>query len=354
MNGVTATDEGVNITNKVVVTPNTIDTSSKGTHTITYKVSDECGETLETRVINIVDPCEINGEVKIYVNSEYVTLESGVSFDLMKDVRAEYNGQDITNSVIVTPNAIDTSKEGLTEVIYKVITDCGEVTKKIEVVVTKNPCQINEAPVIDTTNLVLNIELGQKFNPLDGVTATDKENGDITNRITIIKNTVNENQEGEYEVVYSVVDDCGLTTEKAVVIKVTLNPCNVNNLPEITVSDKEVFIGKEFNPLEGVIAKDGEDDITSLIKIKENTVDINKIGEYSITYTVSDECETVEKTIKVNVKEIPEVKGEEDEIIDENTSSITKPQTGDIAIFPYVILSAISIVLMFIMNKRKE
>ena len=353
MDGVSATDEGQDITDQVVATPDVIDTSVKGTHTITYTVNDECGETIETRTINIIDPCDINGEAIIYVNSEYVVLESGEEFDLMEGVRAEYNGQDITNSISVTPDVIDTSKEGLVEVVYNVITECGEVTKKIKVVVSKNPCEINEAPVIDTSNLVLNIELGKEFNPLNGVIATDKENGDITDRITIVKNNVDTNQKGEYEVIYSVIDDCGVAVEKAVIINVVLNPCATNIIPEIIVSDKEILLGKKFNPLDGVVAKDGDVDITESIKIKENTVDENKIGEYTVTYIVSDECEAVEKTIKVNVKEIPEVKGEEDEIVEDNNVTIVKPQTGDSTIFPYVVLSIMSIVSIVLLHKKK-
>ena len=353
MDGVSATDEGQDITDQVVATPDVIDTSVKGTHTITYTVNDECGETIETRTINIIDPCDINGEAIIYVNSEYVVLESGEEFDLMEGVRAEYNGQDITNSISVTPDVIDTSKEGLIEVVYNVITECGEVTKKIKVVVSKNPCEINEAPVIDTSNLVLNIELGKEFNPLNGVIATDKENGDITDRITIVKNNVDTNQKGEYEVIYSVIDDCGVAVEKAVIINVVLNPCATNIIPEIIVSDKEILLGKKFNPLDGVVAKDGDVDITESIKIKENTVDENKIGEYTVTYIVSDECEAVEKTIKVNVKEIPEVKGEEDEIVEDNNVTIVKPQTGDSTIFPYVVLSIMSIVSIVLLHKKK-
>ena len=353
MDGVSATDEGKDITDQVVATPNVIDTSVKGTHTITYTVNDECGETIETRTINIIDPCDINGEAIIYVNSEYVVLESGEEFNLMEGVRAEYNGQDITNSISVTPDVIDTSKEGLIEVVYNVITECGEVTKKIKVVVSKNPCEINEAPVIDTSNLVLNIELGKEFNPLNGVIATDKENGDITDRITIVKNNVDTNQKGEYEVIYSVIDDCGVAVEKAVIINVVLNPCATNIIPEIIVSDKEILLGKKFNPLDGVVAKDGDVDITESIKIKENTVDENKIGEYTVTYIVSDECEAVEKTIKVNVKEIPEVKGEEDEIVEDNNVTVVKPQTGDSTILPYIVLSIMSTVSIVLLHKKK-
>lgn len=78
-----------------------------------------------------------------------------------------------------------------------------------------------------------------------------------------------------------------------------------NNLPVINATDKEIFVGDNFDPLKDVTATDAEDGTITLTQnnIKENTVDISKPGEYKITYSVTDSVgATTEKTIKVTVK----------------------------------------------------
>lgn len=78
-----------------------------------------------------------------------------------------------------------------------------------------------------------------------------------------------------------------------------------NNLPVINASDKEIYVGDNFDPLKDVTATDAEDGKITLTQnnIKENTVDISKPGEYKITYSVTDSVgATTEKTIKVTVK----------------------------------------------------
>lgn len=78
-----------------------------------------------------------------------------------------------------------------------------------------------------------------------------------------------------------------------------------NNLPVINASDKEIYVGDNFDPLKDVTATDAEDGKITLTQnnIKENTVDISKAGEYKVTYSVTDSVgATTEKTIKVTVK----------------------------------------------------
>ena len=69
-----------------------------------------------------------------------------------------------------------------------------------------------------------NIEVlkGSSFNPLNGVEATDGNGNNITEKIKILKNNVNINEVGEYEVIYSVTNDKGHTlqrTRRVTVIK---------------------------------------------------------------------------------------------------------------------------------------
>ena len=78
-----------------------------------------------------------------------------------------------------------------------------------------------------------------------------------------------------------------------------------NQKPVINTEFQELtlLLNQNYNPLTGITAFDSEDgNLTSHIKVIKNTVDITKVGNYEITYQVSDsKNQTVEKTIIVKV-----------------------------------------------------
>ncbi len=77
---------------------------------------------------------------------------------------------------------------------------------------------LNVAPVILAKDKV--VIVGEDFKPLEGVTATDFEDGDITKNIEIIKNEVNTTKVGVYEVTYKVIDSQGASTTKTITVVV--------------------------------------------------------------------------------------------------------------------------------------
>lgn len=77
---------------------------------------------------------------------------------------------------------------------------------------------MNVAPVIKATDKT--IEVGDEFDPKAGVTAKDVEDGDLTDKIEVVKNTVDTKKAGKYEVTYKVTDSDGATRTKT--IKVTV------------------------------------------------------------------------------------------------------------------------------------
>lgn len=75
-----------------------------------------------------------------------------------------------------------------------------------------NPCEVNEKPVINAEDLT--IYEGEEFKVFLNVTAIDKEDGDVTKKIVVTYNNVDNTKAGEYKVIYKVVDECGVTVEK--------------------------------------------------------------------------------------------------------------------------------------------
>ena len=91
----------------------------------------------------------------------------------------------------------------------------------------KNASVINQIPTINAEDKTLAV--GDKFDPYKGVTAIDKEDGDLTKEIKILKNEVDTSKAGVYEVTYKVTDSKGASTVKT--IKVTVETKNTPVAP---------------------------------------------------------------------------------------------------------------------------
>lgn len=257
-------------------------------YTITYTASDSRGR---TTVKTITLSVKANKAPVIKGVTDH-TLTVGDSFDPKKNVTVEDEDDDI--ELLVESN-VNTNIAGVYKVIYSA-TDSGNKTTRVQSVVIVNPkaSLINSIPVINAEDKV--IQLGEEFKELDGVTASDKEEGNITEKIQVIKNEVNINVSGKYEVTYSVTDTEGASSIKTIVI-------TVNEPPVINATDKVIKVGESFDPLSGVTASDKEDGSITKIEVVENTVDEKTPGEYKVTYKVKDSNGgEATKTIKVTVK----------------------------------------------------
>lgn len=148
------------------------------------------------------------------------TIEVGDEFDPRADVTAEDEEDgDITNKIEILENEVDTTKPGKYEVTYKVTDNQGATcTKTIAVIVNPKMEVLNEAPTIDAADKTITV--GDTFDPKAGVTAKDAEDGDLTDKIEVVKNTVDTKKAGKYEVTYKVTDSDGATRTKT--IKVTV------------------------------------------------------------------------------------------------------------------------------------
>ncbi|MFM2655183.1 immunoglobulin-like domain-containing protein [Vibrio owensii] len=123
---------------------------------------------------------------------------------------------------------------------------------------------------------------GSSFDPYAGVTASDKEDGDLTNSITV-EGSVDVNTVGTYVLVYSVKDsDNNETKQSRTVVVYSL-------VPEFEgVTDTTIQLGDAFDPMAGVKATDAEDgDLTDRVRV-EGSVDVNVLGVYDLVYRVTD------------------------------------------------------------------
>ena len=172
---------------------------------------------------------------------------------------------------------------------------------------TPQPPAVNKAPVIVATDKVLTV--GDSFDPLKDVIVNDPEDGPIVIKHEhVIKNEVNTNVPGKYEVIYKVADKEGLATEKKIIVVVNPKITGINRVPVINATDKVLTVGDKFDPLDGVTAFDEEDKDITLTQdnIIANNVNTSVAGTYNVTYKVTDKngASTV-KTITVIVNPKP-------------------------------------------------
>jgi len=94
----------------------------------------------------------------------------------------------------------------------------GNVVLKVELWLNSKE-EANAAPTISANDVTLSV--GDTFDPLKDVTATDKEDGTITlTKDNIVANDVDTSKAGTYHVTYKVTDKNGAITEKTITVTV--------------------------------------------------------------------------------------------------------------------------------------
>ena len=311
---VTATDkEDGDLTGKIEILKNTVNVEEAGTYEVTYQVTDSKGASSTKTIFVTVNPkMEELNEVPV-IQAEDKTLTVGEEFDPLKDVTAtDKEDGDLTGKIEILKNTVNMEEAGTYEVTYQVTDSKGaSSTKTIFVTVNPKMEELNEVPVIQAEDKILTV--GEEFDPLKDVTATDKEDGDLTGKIEILKNTVNVEEAGTYEVTYQVTDSKGASSTKTIFVTVNPKMEELNEVPVIQAEDKTLTVGEEFEPLKDVTATDKEDgDLTGKIEILKNTVNVEEAGTYEVTYQVTDSkgassTKTIFVTVNPKMEELNEV-----------------------------------------------
>ena len=226
-------------------------------------------------------------------------IKEGSTVNLLDGVNVT-DKEDITITNIVTGGeTVDKDRPGQYRVTYTVTDSAGNVVTKERIV------KVYGAPIIEGTDEVI-IKEGGTFDKSQGVTARDTFGVDLTSSINVTDaDKVNVNSAGKYIVKYTVRDVAGneVTVERVVVIDAA--PV-INGVEDVTIK-----VGTNFDALDNVTVKDKED--TNLtIEVSGDTVDVNTVGEYTVTYTVKDSAgnvTTVNRIVKVVTNDAPIIIG---------------------------------------------
>ena len=263
-----------------ITSSGTVDTSTTGTYTIEYSVSDAAGNiTSVTRVVvvNLDLPPTIT-----LTGSSIVNLLVGETYTEDGCVATDQEDGNITAS-ITTSGTVDVSNTGTYTLVYSV-SDSGNnfVSVTRTVIVSSIP---DTTPPVITLNgpSTLLITMGDNWTD-PGATASDNVDGDLTSSITS-SGTIDTSTTGSYTLIYSVSDTAGNTASviRTLIVSLDLPPTiTLTGSSTITLLVGDTYIE------DGCIATDEVDgDLTSSI-ITTGTVDTSTVGTYTLVYSVSD------------------------------------------------------------------
>ncbi|MCD2502336.1 DUF5011 domain-containing protein [Clostridium sp. NSJ-145] len=279
-----------------------VDVQNVGQYPVRYTVRDAAGnEVTKERIVKVYGTPVIDG-------TNEAIIKAGATFDELKGVTAKDSfGVSLTQGITVEGlDKLNLQKAGKYTIKYIVEDAAGN--KAIEYRVIK----VYGTPVIDGAN-TLTLKIGETFNKLDGVTAKDSFGVDLTSSIKVSgADDVDINNPGQYKVTYTVKDAAGneVTVERTVIVV-------TNGVPEINGADNvAIKVGDNFEPLDNVTATDKEDGPITNIVVGGDKVDVNKPGQYRVTYTVRDNDGnevTVERIVKVYG--LPVIDGIDEEIL---------------------------------------
>ncbi len=278
--GATATDvEDGDLTGSIIIDSSAVNTSTLGSYTVTYTVSDSSGNTdIKSRTVNVVDTT--SPVITLSGANPQIVVKDSLYTELGATATDNYDGN-ITGSIIIDSSAVNTSVAGTYSVTYTVNDSSGNTdieTRTVNVIT-------GSSPVI--TLLGANpqtIEAGSPYSEL-GATATDVEDGDLTASIVIDSSSVNTSTLGSYTVTYDVTDSHGLTDHKERTVNIV-----DTTLPVITLNgDNPQSVAKNYSYVEaGATCTDNYDgNITGSIIIS-GSVNTAVIGSYTITYSCTD------------------------------------------------------------------
>ena len=277
-------------------------TNLHGTYTVYYSISDsEDNESTETLTVNIED---IDAPVITLTGAATVTVECG---DDYTDAGATaFDNLDGSMSVNVAGAVIDTSQPDSHTVTYTVTDSEGNPADPVTRTVN----------VVDTTAPVISVE-GDNPYTIDVFSSWS----DIDPGVSVIDNDVNTDAEdatqsgldmsivGTQTLTYNLSDPSGNAAEP--VTRTVIVEDNV--APTISlggISTMDVDYGSTFtntDALNSVTASDNYDaNLTGSIIVGGDTVNASAIGDYTITYDVSDSSDNdaVQRTRTIRVRDL--------------------------------------------------
>ena len=308
--GTAYTDQGAtaldnidgDITSSIVTVGDTaVDVNIAGTYVITYNVNDAVGNAAlqVTRTLVVYAPDSVPPVIEL-LGTATISSELGTVYTDAGATALDNIDGDITASIVVN-NPVDIDTEGAYTITYNVTDSAtNPATQVIRVVTITGDVT---APVIALEgNSTIPLVLGSTYTDA-GATALDNIDGVITADIIKV-GTVDTNTAGTYTITYNVSDAAGNAAVE-VVRTITVSAADTT-VPVITITGPSIIsleVGTTYTDAGATAEDDIDGDITASIVLGGDTVDVNTVGVYTITYNVTDAATNaaLEATRTVNI-----------------------------------------------------
>ena len=216
-------DEDGEITN-ITANSNGVDNKKPGSYKVTYVATDKEGESTTFEAIVVVEEAKqsVSNPVMTVTNKN-IQIRQGETFDPLNGVIAtDYQGRKLT---VTFTGTYDVEALGSYVLTYTATDAYGNtVTDTATLEVVKQ-----NAPVINGVKSEVTIEVGQAFDPLENVTATDFAGNAVEVKVT---GTYDVNVPGEYTITYKAVDKYGTESAEMKTILKVVEKSNNNQKPD--------------------------------------------------------------------------------------------------------------------------
>ena len=287
--GASATDNtDGDISANISIDATAVNVNTVGNYTVTYNVSDAAGNpaTQVTRTVNVTANADTTIPVITLVGANPQIIELGTAYSELGATATDNIDGDISANISIDATYVDINTVGDYTVTYNISDAAGNPATQVTRTVTITPD--TTIPVITLVGAnPQSIELGTAYSEL-GASATDNIDGDISASVVIVATDVDINTEGDYTVTYNVSDAAGNPADE-VTRTVTITPDAT--IPVITLvgaNPQSIELGTAYNELGAAAIDNIDGNITESIVINASDVDVNALGDYTVTYNVSD------------------------------------------------------------------
>ena len=275
------------ITSKLVIDSTDVDLTVPGVYDVIYTVTDLSGNTATATItVTVVD----NTDPVITVSNAFIFIFGGATPNYLTGVTAtdDVDGN-ISANIVVNSAAVDLALVGLYQITYTVQDSSGNtasVNNYVQVKAHADDADLLPPVINGAVDITYTIGISPAIDFAAGVTATDNEDGDVTDDIVIDITAVNLALAGSYDVTYTVEDAYGNVAVQTITVTVLLE-----TVPP-TISGVHTIYGTVNtapNYLSGITANDNVDgNMTDDIVVGTGLVNLSSAGTYTITYTVTD------------------------------------------------------------------
>lgn len=271
----------------VVWTGAAVDTATANVYTRIATASNAVGSAtpISYRITVLEEVDTIPPEISL-IGANPVTVTLGVIYNDAGATANDLADGNLTSRIQTSSN-VNSFAEGSYTVTYSCTDDAGNTATATRTVNVVEQLDTEPPVIVLIGSSVVYVDVNSAYLEL-GAVASDTADGDVTNRLAITNN-VETSKAGVYVVRYNASDSAGNQAVEVTRTVIVRNPSD-DTIPVIVLLGDDPYelpLGAQYvEP--GFIATDNLDGNITANVTTETNLNVNQVGNYTITYTVRD------------------------------------------------------------------